>query len=91
MRSALGASARHLRGLVLGETAVLAVVASLVGLALAAGGSGLLRSLLYDVAPRDPRMLGAAAVTVVAVALAAAWLPARRAARVNPIDALRVD
>ena len=91
VRSALGASARHLRGIVLGETAVLAAVASLVGLALAAGGSGLLRSLLYDIAPRDPRMLVVAAVTVVAVALAAAWMPARRAARVNPIDALRVD
>jgi putative ABC transport system permease protein len=91
VRSALGASARHLRGIVLGETAVLAAVASLVGLALAAGGSGLLRSLLYDVTPRDPRMLGAAAITVVAVALGAAWLPARRAARINPIDALRVD
>ena len=91
VRSALGASARHLRGLVLGETAVLAAVASLLGLALAAGGGGLLRSLLYEMAPRDPQMLIVAAVTVVAVALTAAWMPARRAARVNPIDALRVD
>jgi putative ABC transport system permease protein len=57
----------------------------------AAGSGGLLRALLYDVAPRDPRMLGAAAATVVSVALAAAWVPARRAARINPVDALRVD
>jgi putative ABC transport system permease protein len=91
VRSALGASARHLRGLVLGETAIIAVAAAVAGLALAAGGSGLLRALLYDVAPRDPWMLGTAAATVVAVALGAAWLPARRAARVNPVDALRAD
>ncbi len=91
VRSALGASARHLRGLVLGETALLAVAAALVGIAVAAGGSGLVRALLYDVAPRDPRLLAGAAVTVVVVALAAAWLPARRAARINPVDALRVD
>jgi predicted permease len=91
VRSALGASAVHLRGLVLGETAWLALTASLVGLALAAGSGGLLRSLLFDVAPRDPRMLGAAGLTVIGVALAAAWLPARRAARINPVEALRVD
>ena len=59
--------------------------------AVAAAGSGLVRALLYDVAPRDPRLLAGAAVTVVVVALAAAWLPARRAARINPVDALRVD
>ncbi len=91
VRSALGATAGHLRGQVLGETAVLAVVASLVGLGLAAGASGLLRSLLYEVTPRDPMTLAIAAAGVVAVALAAAWLPARRAARINPMEALRVD
>jgi putative ABC transport system permease protein len=91
VRSALGASARHLRGLVLGETALIAVAAAVAGLALAAGGAGLLRALLYDVAPRDPWMLATAAATVVAVALGAAWLPARRAARINPVDALRAD
>ncbi len=91
VRSALGASARHLRGLVLGETALIAVAAAAAGLTLAAGGSGLLRALLYDVTPRDPWMLGTAAATVMAVALGAAWLPARRAARINPVDALRAD
>lgn len=91
VRSALGASARHLRGLVLGETALIAIAAAVAGLALAAAGSGLLRALLYDVTPRDPWMLGTAAATVVAVALGAAWLPARRAARINPVDALRAD
>ena len=91
VRLALGASAVHLRGLVLGETALLALAASLVGLGLAVGGGGLLRSLLFDVAPRDPRMLGVAGLTVVGVALAAAWLPARRAARINPVEALRTD
>jgi putative ABC transport system permease protein len=91
VRSALGASARHLRGLVLGETALIAGAAAVAGLALAAGGAGLVRALLYEVAPRDPWMLATAAATVVAVALGAAWLPARRAARINPVDALRAD
>jgi len=91
VRAALGASARHLRHLVLGETLALAAVACMVGLGLAAAGSGLVRALLYDVAPREPRLLAVAAGTVVVVAIASAWLPARRAARVNPIDALRVD
>jgi putative ABC transport system permease protein len=91
VRSALGASAAHLSGLVLGETALLAIAAAIAGIALAAGSGGLLRALLYDVAPRDPWMLAAAAATVMSVALAAAWLPARRAARINPVDALRVD
>jgi len=91
VRAALGATAGHLRRLVLGETAVLAGVASLVGLAIAGGGSGLVQALLYDIAPRDARVLAVAVGTVAAVALAAAWWPARRAARVNPIDALRVD
>lgn len=91
VRAALGATAGHLRRLVLGESAVLAGVASLVGLAIASGGSGLVQALLYDIAPRDARVLALAGATVAGVALAAAWLPARRAARVNPIDALRVD
>ncbi|MGE0361802.1 MAG: ABC transporter permease [Vicinamibacterales bacterium] len=91
VRAALGASARHLRHLVLGETLALAAVACMVGLGLAAAGSGLVRALLYDVTPREPRLLAVAAGTVVVVAIASAWLPARRAARVNPIDALRVD
>jgi predicted permease len=91
VRSALGASARHLRGLVLGETAALAGAAAVLGVALAGAGSGLVGALLYDVAPREPLMLATAAATVVAVALAAAWLPARRAARVNPVEALRIE
>jgi predicted lysophospholipase L1 biosynthesis ABC-type transport system permease subunit len=91
VRAALGASAAHLRGLVLGETALLAIVAAAIGLAAAVGGAGLVRSLLYDVAPREPRMLALAASTVVGVALVAAWLPARRAGRINPIEALRVE
>ena len=49
----------------------------------------MLRSLLFDVAPRDPRMFAVAGLTVVGVALAAAWLPARRAARIEPTIALR--
>jgi ABC-type lipoprotein release transport system permease subunit len=50
-----------------------------------------LKSLLYEVAPTDPLTLGLAAVTLLVFALIASWLPARRAAQVDPMEALRAD
>jgi putative ABC transport system permease protein len=60
-----------------------------VGLSLATTRVG--RSLLYDVAPNDPVVLGAAAVLLAGVAIVAGAIPARRAARLDPMAALRVD
>jgi ABC-type antimicrobial peptide transport system permease subunit len=51
----------------------------------------LLSSLLYGVPPRDPMTLAAAATFMTAVAALACWLPARRAGRVDPVEALRAD
>jgi hypothetical protein len=51
----------------------------------------LLRSMLSGIQPGDPRVLGAVAALLIAVALGATWLPARRAARVQPVEALRVE
>lgn len=54
-------------------------------------GTPLLRGYLYGVAPTDPLTLASATVTLVLTALAASWIPARRAARVDPADSLRVE
>jgi len=51
----------------------------------------LLRSLLYEVSPADPVALGAAVALLAAVAFAAHWVPARRAARVAPVEALKSE
>ena len=62
-----------------------------VGLAAALAGSRLIESLLYGVSPRDPELFAATACILLVVALLACWLPARRAARLSPIEALRMD
>jgi ABC-type lipoprotein release transport system permease subunit len=50
-----------------------------------------IESLLYNVEPRDPGVLAAAVLGLLVVAFAACWLPARRAAAINPVEALRAE
>jgi ABC-type antimicrobial peptide transport system permease subunit len=71
--------------------AALAGVGLVVGLAAALALSGLLSSLLYEVSPTDPPTFGIGLVVLSVVALVAAALPARRAARTDPIVALRSE
>ena len=54
-------------------------------------GSRLIQSLLFQVSPRDPVVFFTTTLFLVGVALLACWLPARRAARLSPLDALRAD
>ncbi len=89
IRMALGARARAVQRLVVGEAAWLAGLGTALGLAAALVTTRLLSSQLYGVAPGDPVTLGAAALLLMGVALAAAWLPARRAARIEPMRVLR--
>ena len=89
--SALGASAARLRALVLGEALLLVALATGVGLALALAASRLGQSLLFQVSSTNPTLLASAAAAVAVPALIAAWLPAARAARTQPIDALRAE
>jgi len=91
VRLALGASAGDVRRMVLGEGVRLAIAGAVVGLALAAATTRVLRGQLFETAPLDPATLLAAAAALVAAAGVATWLPARRATQVDPIDVLRAE
>jgi ABC-type antimicrobial peptide transport system permease subunit len=77
--------------MVLPQTSRIAVTASVIGVAMAMGLARITESMLYGVTPLDPRVQGGAALLMLAVALAAAVLPARRAASVDPVGALRAE
>ncbi len=62
-----------------------------VGLAAAFAGGRLMESLLYGVSPRDPGVLVGTTTVLLCVVLLACWLPARRAARLSPLEAIRTD
>jgi len=91
VRLALGARRAQVVALVLRESLVPAAAGVALGGVAAAGLARFLRSLLYGVTPADPATFAAAAGALVATAALAAWLPARRAARMDPMVALRID
>jgi putative ABC transport system permease protein len=90
IRMALGASARRVIRVVLRRVAQLVALGIVLGAALSAWASTYISSLLYGLQPRDPWTFAAAAALLVLVAGCAAWLPARRAALVEPGFTLRV-
>jgi ABC-type antimicrobial peptide transport system permease subunit len=85
----LGAAPADVVRLVLGEGLRLAAFGVIGGLVLATAGTRLLRSFLFGVDSADPLTYGAVAIALAAITLASAWIPARRATRVRPADALR--
>jgi putative ABC transport system permease protein len=91
IRIALGASFQSVTALVLRDAAGQAFVGLIIGAGTAIAASRMLTSLLYAVSASDPATFVAISILVAAVALAASYLPARRAARVDPVDALRSD
>jgi ABC-type antimicrobial peptide transport system permease subunit len=91
VRMALGARRTTIMTLVLREALMLAGFGVIAGLAGALMSTRLLTTLLHDVDARDPVTFGAAVALTVIVALVAGWLPARRAARVDPLVALREE
>jgi putative ABC transport system permease protein len=91
IRSALGATPRTVRAGVLRSGLGVVVVGTLIGTVAAAMATRAIGNLLYGISPADPLAYGSAALTLLVVALAACWLPARRAARVDPMRALRGD
>jgi predicted permease len=91
IRAALGADRSRLLRMVVGQGLLLALIGGALGLAIALASTRLLRSLLYEVAPTDPVTFAAVIVPLGLAAIVASWLPARRAARVAPLEALRDD
>jgi predicted permease len=91
IRMALGADSRRVARSVVGEGLRVAGLGVFVGLIMALFTTRLASGLLYGVSPRDPLTLGAVIVTLLAVSAIANYLPARRAARVDPLTALRQD
>jgi ABC-type antimicrobial peptide transport system permease subunit len=77
--------------MVLGEGGILLAIGLLVGLTGALFAARLLQGLLFGITPHDPMTLGAVAGVLAAVGVAACWLPAARAARVDPATALRAE
>lgn len=91
LRMALGAQRQDALALVLAQGGRLLALGLLLGLGGAMGLAGLLESQVFGMSPRDPLTLGGAAVVLAAVGMFAAYLPARRAARVDPMVALRSE
>lgn len=89
IRLALGAQPEQVRSMFLRESTWLTLVGILAGAGGAIGCTRLVRSMLYGVAPNDPLTIASGMLLLLAVALAATWIPARRAAAVQPMDALR--
>ncbi len=91
IRMALGADASGVRRMVVSDGVKVAAIGVIVGLALALPSTRALASLLYGVEATDPMVFALVALTLTLVALAASYLPARRATRVDPMVALRPE
>jgi putative ABC transport system permease protein len=91
VRIALGAEPGSVAGMIARQGGLVALTGAAVGLAAAFAGSRLIESLLYGISPRDPGVFAATTAILLAVALAACWLPARRASRLSPMEALRTE
>ena len=91
IRIALGALAGSVTRLIVRRGVILAAIGVAIGVALAVGATRGMASLLYGVRPSDPVAFAVAVVVLLAVAIGASWIPARRAARLDPVRALRME
>jgi ABC-type antimicrobial peptide transport system permease subunit len=87
---ALGASPGRIARSIVMESLILAVAGGTIGIVGAAASSRFARTLLFGVAPQDPVTLVAAIAVLLVVVVAASWLPARRAALIDPARAMRM-
>jgi putative ABC transport system permease protein len=91
VRMALGATRRDVMRLVLSEGAALVAIGLAVGFVLTLAATRAMSGMLFEVQPHDPQALASSALFLAAVALAASYIPARQATRIDPITALRVE
>jgi len=91
LRMALGAAPERVRAMVLRQVCWMTVIGGIAGLAAAAALGRFAESLLFQLNGRDPAVLATSAILLVLVALAAGFIPAHRASRVDPIRALRYE
>ncbi len=91
IRMALGAQVAQVGRMVVGQSVRLAALGIAIGIVAAVASMHVLQSLLFGVKPTDPLLLVFSALLLLAVAVAAGWLPARRAASIDPAEALRAE
>jgi ABC-type antimicrobial peptide transport system permease subunit len=91
IRVALGASPGQIAAMILRETIALVGVGIAIGIVLALGGSRLISTLLYGLKPTDPLTIAMTALLMLAAAIFAGYVPARRATKVDPMVALRYE
>ena len=91
VRIALGATTRNVLGLVVGQSMLTSTLGVAAGVAAAAALTRTIRGMLYGIAPTDVTTFVAVTITLLSACLVAAYLPARRATRIDPVEALRRD
>jgi putative ABC transport system permease protein len=91
IRMSMGAESRDILKLVVGQGMRLALLGAAIGAALSFGLTRLIATLLFGIRPADPFVFGAATLVLLFASLAACYLPARRATRVDPIIVLRYE
>jgi putative ABC transport system permease protein len=91
LRLALGAEPRRVITMIVRQGGLVTLAGIIAGLAIALAASRVLGSLLYEVSDRDPAVFATTTGVLLAIAFLACWLPARRAARLNPLDTLRAE
>jgi putative ABC transport system permease protein len=89
VRVALGARLPQVAALILGQSMRLAVGGVVIGLVVSLVATRFLRSLLFEVSPTDPVVLVGTSVTLLLIAAAASLAPTRRAAKIDPVEAMR--
>jgi ABC-type antimicrobial peptide transport system permease subunit len=89
IRMAIGARPAQVLRFVFGRIGALVVAGAIVGLGFAVTGAGLLGAIVYHASSRDPIVIAAAVISISLIALVAAFGPARRAMRVDPVQSLR--
>jgi putative ABC transport system permease protein len=91
VRLALGAAPGSVAGMIVRQGGLVALAGVAIGIVAALAASRLIESVLYGVSSRDPIVFASTALLLVVVAIGACWIPARRAARLSPLEALRTE